>query len=691
MNATPIHNLADVLFQAVEQSPSLVVITDLDGRIEYVNPVFCQTTGYTAAELLGRHTRDLKSGEMSPATYAELWRDLKAGKDWQGEFHNRKKDGTFYWERAALSPVRDAQGAVGHYLKVAEDITRHKELESELKDAQKQRENLVEQLHHASLRDPLTGLLNRRGFEEEFRRAWHLGVRQKRPTGLLVMDLDHFKVLNDTYGHLVGDQVLQEASRLVASETRAADIACRYGGDELLVILPLASVEETHRVGERLREAFQTHVFCRNAHDVHVTISVGAACSSDSELPAQRLLARADQALYRAKRSGRNRLCVWDPQADAAIEGHATVDGKVAPTMAGAGPARVLIVDDEPTAAKVMSAMLQRAGYRTVVVASGQEARALDARERGLLDVVLMDIQLGDGSGIEVLKELRRADDTIVGIIVTGYATVDNLTETLRGGAMDCITKPFHTEQLLAAVARAMQYRRLLVENRRYLQHLEEMVAERSAALTRALGEVRQSYRAVLEMLAYILERREHKTGEHCKRVARMAQVLAREMGLGEDEVDLVNQGALMHDIGKVAIPDEVLLKQASLTAEEWKLVKSHPHLGYEIVRTCPALERVAEIVYSHQEHYDGSGYPRGLQGDAICLEARIFTVVDAYDAIRSKRSYSTGQTAEVAVAEIVRQRGRQFDPAVVDAFQRCQAHIEACFASEPKTIAPPT
>jgi diguanylate cyclase (GGDEF)-like protein/PAS domain S-box-containing protein/putative nucleotidyltransferase with HDIG domain len=541
MATNPFRNLPDVLFAAVEQSPSLVTITDTLGVIEYVNPAFCRLTGFTAAELAGRPIRELKSGELPHAVYERLWRQLRDGQDWHGEFCNRRKDGEPYWERAVISAIRDAQGVTLHYLKVAEDVTRQKELERALQEVQQQRESLVEQLRQASARDPLTGLFNRRGFEAEFSRVWQLGLRRQLPTALLVMDIDRFKDINDTHGHLAGDQVLVEAAQLVSKETRAMDVTCRYGGDELLVLLPLTGLEEALRAAARLREVFAGHVFCQGAQNLRATLSIGVACSSGGDVSAARLLAQADQALYRAKQDGRNCVRSWEPEAT------------------------------RPPAAEP--------------AATGGSARR--------------------------------------------------------------------------------------------------------APLSGELAEDRQSHRAAVELLVSVLALREQTTGAHSRRVAQISRLLAQEMGLGEGEIDRVVEGALLHDIGKVAIPDAVLLKQGPLSEDEWRLVRSHPRLGRDILRACPILAQVAEAVYAHQERYDGSGYPCGLRGEQIRLEARIFAVADAYDAIRSRRSYSAGQDAAAAAAEIVRQGGSQFDPQVVAAFRRCQARIEDCFAAGPDAPAP--
>lgn len=806
-------NLGDVLLRAVEQSPSIVVITNLDGIIEYVNPFCCRSTGYSREELVGRKSNVLKSGEMSPGNYADLWKNLAAGTDWRGEFHNRKKNGELYWETATISPIRNAQGVTEHYLKVAEDVTVQKALETELKasreryervvtatrgfmftvllkdmkpvrtlyypgclqvtgytaaeyqadrllwyrmiveedraavtaqisavlnekitrsvehrirhkngsirwvrnisvptldesgrmasydglinditelkEAQAIREELAEKMRQMAVRDALTGLYSRRGFEEELSRVWQLGERRGMSTGLLIMDIDRFKVLNDTYGHTVGDQVLIEAAQLIMSAVRSVDVVSRYGGDEIVVVLPLTGMEETRRIAGRLLDAFRQYTFCSGTHNLQVTISIGGAYGAGGMDNAQLTLIHADQALYRAKQAGRDRACF----SEAADITTAKTKDDVSNQPAAGKPAdktsasrgRILVLDDEPTICELASVLLRKAGYSVTIALTADDAVRTAVQERGIIDVALVDLKLGNNQdGIEVLSRLRQVDESITGVVMTGYASVTAATSALKSGASDFMQKPFTEARLLEALERAMQYRRLLQENLRYQRHLESMVAERSAALSRTLENTRQSHRATMEVLAGMLETREQKTGEHCKRVARMAQILAIEMGLTADQSEVVRQGALLHDIGKIIIPDSILLKKDSLSPEEWKTVKSHPRIGYEVISVSPALAEVAEIVYSHQERFDGTGYPRGLRGAEICTGARIFAVVDTFDAVRSDRPYSPSQSLQTAVDEIVRERGKQFDPAVVDAFLRCQAQIDACFEEFP-------
>jgi len=244
-------------------------------------------------------------------------------------------------------------------------------------------------------------------------------------------------------------------------------------------------------------------------------------------------------------------------------------------------------------------------------------------------------------------------------------------------GIYDFIQKPVDRGSLKAVLERAIQYRRLLVENRNYQLRLEIMVQEKSQALLEALKELKESYRFTLEAMAAMLDAREHKTGQHSKRVVVMSLILAREMGLSPEEIQTLEIGALLHDIGKIAMPDSILLKPGPLTEAESALMRQHPQIGYDIIHAGPGLQAAAEIVLAHQEHYDGSGYPRGIRGDEICLGARIFMVIDTYDAIRADRPYSKGRSAAEALEEIRRHRGTQFDSAVVDALSRCQEKIE--------------
>ena len=532
------------------------------------------------------------------------------------------------------------------------------------------------ELLQMAIRDPLTGLLNRRAFDEELRWIWKQAKDQPFSIGLLVVDIDHFKAVNDSYGHVVGDQVLKECAALAQASVRESDVVCRYyGGDELVVILPWADEAETRRIANRMIDAFRGAVLCKDTYELRATISVGGSTVlAGPGHSAETFLIQADRALYRAKQTGRNKLCFADevPPLPPAADG-------VAPAPAGfADPKRtVLVVDDDEALCRLFARMISRAGFSVLTAQTAADALAVAEREQGMIDVALVDLHIGPDNGLDLLKKLRALDESSIGIVITGQATLEDAVTSLQQGAYDFVQKPVAPPQLSATLERAAKYRRLVLENKRYQAHLEDMVREKNAALSRALDQVTDSYQFTLEAMADMLDTREKRTGAHSKRVARMAVVLARKMGASLEEIEYIGTGALLHDIGKVGIPDAILLKEGPLTPEEREVMKTHPHLGYNIIKAGPGLEPASEIVLAHQERYDGTGYPRGLKGEDICLGARIFAVVDTYDAIRSDRPYSKGRSAAEALAEIVRNSGTQFDPAVVVALQNCQADIE--------------
>jgi len=341
-------------------------------------------------------------------------------------------------------------------------------------------------------------------------------------------------------------------------------------------------------------------------------------------------------------------------------------------------PHTILVVDDDPTLCQLFDRMLSSSQYTVWTAQTGGEALEQVRQHKGQVDVALVDLNLGDENGLDVLKALRDSEESIIGVVITGDATFDNAVDALHMGAYDFIQKPVVWRTLIAVVDRAIKYRLLLVENRNYQLRLEQMVEEKSAALLGALVELKGSYYFTLEAMAAMLDARERKTGKHCKRVVGMSLVLSHEMGVPVEEIQTIKIGALLHDIGKIAVPDSILLKPGPLTEEEREVMKRHPQTGYDIIREGPGLQAAAEIVLSHHEHFDGNGYPRGLKGDEICLGARIFSVIDTYDAICSERPYSRKKSSQEACDEIVRHRGTQFDPTVVDALLQCRSQLES-------------
>lgn len=543
----------------------------------------------------------------------------------------------------------------------------------------------LSRIRQFALRDMLTGLLNRRGMDQQLSWAWESCKRRRRPLSVVILDLDHFKTLNDTHGHLIGDRLLEECAALIRAEVRATDIVARFGGDEVVVALPDQNEQQATSFCSRLLARVRSFLFCADTHRLRLTASAGIACATPSAVPVHEglgvLLAHADRALYEAKRAGRDRFHVFrESEASATTsEGLAPAEKEAKTAETSASPkGAVLIVDDEGAILSWISKALRDAGYKAFTASTAASAEEKVQHTDEPIDVLLTDLILPDGNGLDLIRRVQQRDDPPVCLVMTGYLQKESGVAALRERVFDVLEKPFMEEQLLMTVRRAMEQRRLVQANLNYQTHLENLVEERGQALHAALDQLRDSYQFVLQALASMLDAREHQTGQHSVRVAKLAQILARAMGRSEKECQEIYEGALLHDIGKIAIPDRILLKEGPLDEEEWRIMRQHPEIGYNMIRAGKFLQKAAEIVYCHQERFDGSGYPRGLKGDQIPLGARIFAVVDAYDAMRSRRAYKEPLPAGESVARILEGKGQQFDPDVVDALVRCQAEVEA-------------
>jgi putative nucleotidyltransferase with HDIG domain len=329
---------------------------------------------------------------------------------------------------------------------------------------------------------------------------------------------------------------------------------------------------------------------------------------------------------------------------------------------------RILVVDDEETIREIVSSMLTHANYKCRQAASGLEAIALlDSGEE--FELMLSDLMMADLDGIGLLERTKERFPDMPVVMVTAVHDISVALAAIRNGAYDYLLKPFEREQLLATVRRAMENRRLKLENRAYQTNLETLVAARTEQWRKAMVELERSYDITLEALGDALDLKDRETEGHSRRVTAFTIAIARAMGLTADQIRVIARGAFLHDIGKMAIPDAILNKPGALTPDEFAIMREHSYHGYQIVRKIPFLQEASEIVYAHQERFDGTGYPRGLKGEQIPLGARMFAVADTLDAITSDRPYRPAQTLTAAREEIQRWSGRQFDPEVVKMF----------------------
>jgi putative two-component system response regulator len=348
---------------------------------------------------------------------------------------------------------------------------------------------------------------------------------------------------------------------------------------------------------------------------------------------------------------------------------------------------RILIVDDEPLNIEVVRSYLEMEGYRHIA-ATESAAETLPLIGRFRPDLILLDIHMPEVSGLDILRVIRadRATATIPVVILTATSTNQTKLEALQYGATDLLSKPLHEGELLARIRNVLTAKAYQDQLCRYSEELERAVRRRTA-------ELEASRREVIQCLARAAEFRDDDTGQHILRVGRYARIIGDELGLSEAQLDILEPAAQLHDVGKIGIPDAVLLKPGKLTAVEYELMQKHCGFGKKIVDCVPerdakilrghtelgarimdvgrspVLEVAKRIALTHHERWDGSGYPLGLSGEDIPLEGRITAVADVFDALKSPRSYKAAFSLDKCLQILEDGRGTQFDPAVLDAF----------------------
>jgi diguanylate cyclase (GGDEF)-like protein/PAS domain S-box-containing protein len=300
---TKVHQAKDELIKlsrAMDASASIVIITDLQGNIEYINPKFSEVTGYSRAEVIGKNTRLLSSGETSDAIYQDLWATIAAGQEWRGELHNRTKANTYYWCRNSISAVKNHLGEISHYISVQEDITNEYQLS--------------EQLNYQACHDALTGLINRPEFERRTKCLLATLLTDDSKHALCFIDLDQFKVVNDTCGHMAGDELLRQLGCALQRSVRKNDTLARLGGDEFAVLIENCPLAHAQRVAYDLQKTIQDFHFSWQGRTFRVSASIGLVAINETTSDLSELMAKADSACYVAKDQGRNRIHIYHPE-----------------------------------------------------------------------------------------------------------------------------------------------------------------------------------------------------------------------------------------------------------------------------------------------------------------------------------------------------------------------------------------
>jgi ribonuclease P protein subunit RPR2 len=519
-------------------------------------------------------------------------------------------------------------------------------------------------------RDALTGLLNRRAFDEHLDSM--LGHEQ---FSLVLLDVDGFKAVNDTNGHAGGDEVLAALARVFLRTVRANEPVFRIGGDEFAVLISGSARAATRACDRIFRAAHQ-----QRRGGMLPTLSAGVAEAPAAGTKAD-LLARADAALYAAKGAGRDRIIV----SSELIPSQPLVSVRQAAPQAvvpGTRPLRLLLVDDDPGLLVLLRTTFEIVDLDVKEARNVAEAEARIAADQP--DVIVLDVAMPGVDGLSFCRALKAdpVTSTIPVVILSGSETAEDAAKAV--GADAFLEKPFSPLDLLALVEQLAGGLfegpfRLMAD-----QRPEEQLLLYAHDLRRLLelerGQrylLKSAYEETISAFAGALEAKDFGTGAHSKRVVRYARELTKELEPKLLHDPSLEYGFLLHDVGKMGIPDSILQKPSRLTRTERSVMRTHTVLGAQLLSQVPLLQGEGlDVIRSHHERWDGSGYPDLVDGPKIPLGARIFSVADTLDAMTSDRPYRGAFQWEVAAEEVVSQAGRQFDPAVVEAFRTIEPKL---------------
>ena len=343
----------------------------------------------------------------------------------------------------------------------------------------------------------------------------------------------------------------------------------------------------------------------------------------------------------------------------------------------------VLVVDDDEGSRRLLAKVLDRNGYRCITAGSLADARARMREEDFAL--VLTDVDMPGGSGLDLVMELGSQENNIATVLISGLDDPKVATTALDLGAYGYIIKPFQPNEILINVASALKRRQVELENRQHRTRLEQMVRDRTqemlgyiSRLEHAERDMKTLQRETIQRLSLAAEFRDDDSPRHVQRVSRYCSLMAERVGESPERCELLGTAGALHDVGKIGIPDTILMKPTALTDEEWEIIKRHCEIGHRLLSgtSSEVLNTAATIALTHHERMDGSGYPQGLKGENIPLEGRIVAIADVFDALTSHRVYSRAVSANTAIAMMRAGRGSHFDPMLLDIFLGAQGVV---------------
>ena len=519
----------------------------------------------------------------------------------------------------------------------------------------RQRAAREQQLKDELYRDPLTGIYNRRYYEEVVRKS-------TGPAGVALMDVDDFKICNDTYGHYAGDMALKTVANAIQSCIRKSDLLIRYGGDEFLLVLSGIPSDILQAKLEQIRAAVQQATVPGYSH-FRLSLSIGGTMQAITD-PMENAVRRADRLMYQAK-CRKNAVMVEVPGHDlAALE--KLLQNK----------SQILLVDDSAMNRMMLTEILGDS-YHILEAENGRECMEKLQAEAGNIALVLLDINMPVMDGFEVLKAMN-ANHTIEDIPVIMISSEDSDATIRRSyelGASDYVNRPFDARIVYRRVTNTIK---LYAKQRRLVQMVSEQIRARENNTDMLVG-----------VLSHIVEFRNGESGAHVRHIRIITELLLRRLlessrySISAEQQDMIPLASALHDIGKIGIDEKLLNKPGRLTPEEFEVMKTHSMLGAQMLHALdnfaeqPLLQTAYEIARWHHERWDGRGYPDGLKGDEIPISAQLVSLADVYDALTSERCYKKAFSHEKAVQMILNGECGAFNPLLLQCLTDIQADLK--------------
>ena len=527
---------------------------------------------------------------------------------------------------------------------------------AQLDEATEQRAAQDQKLKEELYKDPLTGAYNRRYYEEVVRKS--IG-----PAGIALMDVDDFKICNDTYGHYAGDVALKTVASAIQSCIRSSDLLIRYGGDEFLLVLPGIPGDFLQTKLEQICTAAQMASVPGYPH-FRVSLSIGGTIQSITD-PVERIVRRADWLMYQAK--GRKNAVMVE------VPGHSLA----ALEKLLQNKSQILLVDDSAMSRMILKEILG-GDYSILEAENGQECLEKMQAEAGNIALVLLDINMPVMDGFEVLKAMN-VNHTIEDIPVIMISSDDSDAAIRRSyelGASDYVTRPFDARIVYRRVTNTIK---LYAKQRRLVQMVSDQIRARENNTDMLVG-----------VLSHIVEFRNGESGAHVRHIRIITELLLHRLleissqyPITAEQQDNIPLASALHDIGKIGIDEKILNKPGRLTPEEFEVVKTHSMLGAEMLHQLedfneqPLLQTAYEITRWHHERWDGRGYPDGLKGDEIPISAQLVSLADVYDALTSERCYKKAFSHEKAVQMILNGECGAFNPLLLQCLTDVQTDLK--------------